>query len=255
MLLLAVSGFFLSLSNSRCLVYMLAVVAWILITATIILSGFFLLLHNMVGDTCVAMDEWVGNPSVYTTLDDILPCVDKATAEEILNKSKGVNQQLISLVDSAITNVSNANVPPNAGPPLYFNQSGPLLPLLCTPYNPDLTDRTCAPDEVQFSNATEVGADNTTCTTTGRLTPAYYEQAINAGNVSYGLYTYTPFLVQLADCTFVRNTCQDISKNYCYGLQRYTKWIYINLAAVSFSGIFSLFSWLFYVRERSRRNS
>ncbi|KAK0571782.1 hypothetical protein LWI29_021473 [Acer saccharum] len=38
------------------------------------------------------------------------------------------------------------------------------------------------------------------CTTTGRLTPSLYNQIVVAFNLSYGLYNYGPFLVDLQDC-------------------------------------------------------
>jgi hypothetical protein len=106
-------------------------------------------------DTCVAMDDWVKNPTAHTALDDILPCVDNATAQETLTQSKNVTYQLVIVVDSMINNISNKNYPPVIKA-LYFNQSGPLMPVLCNPFHPDLTDRPCATGEVQLNNATEV---------------------------------------------------------------------------------------------------
>lgn len=101
------------------------------------------------------MDEWVKNPTAHTALDDILPCVDNATAQETLKQTKTVTNQLVSVVDRIIINVVNRNFPPQAGI-VYYNQSGPLLPVLCNPFNSDLTNRQCVAGEVDFSNATEV---------------------------------------------------------------------------------------------------
>lgn len=109
----------------------------------------------MVADTCVAMDDWVQHPTAHTALDDILPCVDNATAQETLTQSKNVTYQLVVVVDSVINNISNVNYPPVAGP-LYFNQSGPLVPVLCNPFHSNLADRQCATSEVRLNNATEV---------------------------------------------------------------------------------------------------
>lgn len=109
----------------------------------------------MTADACVSMDQWVRNPTAHTSLDDILPCVDNATAQETLSKTKEVTSQLVDVVNQVITNVSNINFSPNFAP-LYYNQSGPLLPLLCNPFKPDLTDRTCTTGEVDFNNATQV---------------------------------------------------------------------------------------------------
>lgn len=109
----------------------------------------------MAADTCVAMNEWVLNPTYHTALDDILPCVDKATAQETLIRSKEVTSQLVELINEVITNVSNINFAP-AFVPFYFNQSGPLVPTLCNPFHPDLTDRACTVGEVDLTNATQV---------------------------------------------------------------------------------------------------
>lgn len=101
------------------------------------------------------MNEWAENPTAHTALDEILPCVDNATAHETLVKSREVTQQLVDVVNQVITNVSNLNFSPNFRP-VYINQSGPLVPQLCNPYHPDLTDRVCSPGEVEFNNATQV---------------------------------------------------------------------------------------------------
>lgn len=101
------------------------------------------------------MDQWVQNPTAHTALDDILPCMDNATAQETLLRSKEVTSQLVGVVNQVITNVSNINFAPNFTP-LFYNQSGPLMPTLCNPFNPDLTDRVCRSGEVDLNNATEV---------------------------------------------------------------------------------------------------
>lgn len=101
------------------------------------------------------MNEWVENPRAHTALDDILPCVDNATAQETLLKSKQVTSQLVSVVNQVITNVSNINFSPNF-PPFYYNQSGPLIPVLCDPFNSDSSNRTCSAGEVDLNNATQV---------------------------------------------------------------------------------------------------
>lgn len=110
---------------------------------------------SAVSDTCIAMDEWVKNPTAHTALDDILPCVDNATAQETLFRAKEVTYQLVNLVDRVILNVTNGNYPPEAQL-LYFNQSGPLMPTVCNPYNSDLSDHICAAGEVKLKNAPEV---------------------------------------------------------------------------------------------------
>ncbi|CAL5375580.1 unnamed protein product [Camellia sinensis] len=256
MLLLALLGFLFSVLGLQFFVYILVMIGWILVAGTFILCG-------VMGDTCVAMDEWVQNPTADTALDDILPCMDNATAQETLSESKEVIFQLAAVVNQIITNVSNNNVPPTppfARPPLYYNQSGPLVPVLCNPYNPDKSNRKCAAGEVDFSNATQVWKNyecqvskNNTCITVGRLTPDMYTQMTNAVNVSYGLYRYSPFLISLLDCSFVRETFTAISDDHCPDLRQYSKWIYIGLAMVSAAVMLSLVFWILYERERRHR--
>ncbi|KAF6140348.1 hypothetical protein GIB67_011367 [Kingdonia uniflora] len=214
---------------------------------------------SVAADTCVAMDQWVQHPAAHTALDDILPCVDAATANATLFESKEVTVQLVNVVNQVITTVSNINVPPNLKP-LYFNQSGPLMPILCNPFHPDMTDRNCSVGEVDLTNASqvwqkyvcEVSADGI-CTTVGRVTPQIYNQMTAAVSVSYGLYRYGPFLVQLEDCMFVRETFTKISGEHCPGLRKYTNWIYIGLVLVSASVMLSLIFWVIYARERRHR--
>ncbi|KAL3838574.1 hypothetical protein ACJIZ3_023165 [Penstemon smallii] len=259
MLVLALLGFVLSFFGMQFLVNLLLFIGWILVTATFILGGVFLLLHNVTGDTCVAMYQWTQHPTEHTALDDILPCVDKASAQESLNKSKEVTLQIVNQINTVISNVSNINFAPNFVP-LYYNQSGPLVPSLCNPYYPDLTDRICAPGEVDLGNATEVWSGYVCqvspqgiCVTTGRLNPTMYGQMTAAINVSYGLGRFGPFFVDLADCTFVRQTFSDIDAKYCPGLQRYSERIYVGLVIVAIAVMFSLVLWLIYGRERRHR--
>ncbi|KAJ0571016.1 putative transmembrane protein [Helianthus annuus] len=107
------------------------------------------------GDTCVAMDEWVQNPTAHTALDDILPCIDHATAQETLFQTKDVTFQLVDTVNKIITNVANIDPLPFPGL-LNYNQSGPLVPTLCNPLNADKTDRKCQDGELDASNAAQV---------------------------------------------------------------------------------------------------
>ncbi|KAK6782132.1 hypothetical protein RDI58_019928 [Solanum bulbocastanum] len=259
MLLLTFLGFVLSIFGMQAFVYILVIFGWILVTGTLILCGIFLVLHNVTADSCVAMNQWVQHPLAHTALDDILPCVDNATAQETLTKSKEVTSKLVDVVNQVITNISNNNFSPSFRP-LYYNQSGPKLPILCNPFFSDLTDRSCSPGEVDLSNATKVWdnyvcqvSPSGICSTTGRLTPIIYGQMAAAVNVSFGLYHYGPFLVDLEDCDFVRQTFGDIYSIYCPGLQRYSKWVYIGLVMVGLAVLLSLTFWVIYGRERRHR--
>jgi hypothetical protein len=249
-----------SILGLQFLVSILVMLGWILVAITFILSGVFLVLYNVTGDTCVAMDQWVKNPTEHTALDDLLPCVDPETAQETLSQSKNVTYQLVGVVNGIIANISNANPPPNAAP-LYYNQSGPPVPLLCNPFNANKTDRKCVSGEVELSNATQVlknyvcqvSSGNNMCITVGRLTPTMYQQMSSAVNVSYGLNFYGPFLSDLMDCTFVRDTFREIERDHCPDLKLFNEWVYIGLTMVASAVALSLILWVLYARERRHR--
>ncbi|KAJ8536185.1 hypothetical protein K7X08_034586 [Anisodus acutangulus] len=256
MLGLAALGFLFSILGLQVLVYILVIIGWILVAVTFILCGAFLVLHNATGDTCVAMDDWVKNPSAHTALDDIIPCVDTVTAQETLSQSKEVTYQLVGVVNRIIINVSNINPPSGVG----YNQSGPLVPTLCNPFNSDKTGRKCASGEVELNNATQVWRNyvcqvsaSNVCSTVGRLTPSMYDQMTAVVNVSNGLYHSGPFLSELLDCTFLRDTLTVIHNEHCPDLGRYSKWVYVGLALVSASVMLSLICWVLYARERRHR--
>ncbi|KAG0491946.1 hypothetical protein HPP92_005344 [Vanilla planifolia] len=258
MLLLAFLGFLFSILGLQFLVYLLVLIGWFLVAGTFIMAGVFLLLHNSVGDTCVAMEEWVVHPSEHTALDDILPCVDVATANQSLYSSREVTYKLADIVNNVINGVANPS-----NPSLRYNQSGPSMPTLCNPFNQDLSIRSCAPGEVAFINASKVWSKyecNATtvngfeiCTSVGRVTPAIYVQMDAAVSIGYALYHYGPFLVQLEDCSFVRKTFSSINQNNCPGLRKYTKWVYVGLTIVSAAVMLSTIFWVVYARERRHR--
>lgn len=259
MLFLTFLGFLFSMFGMQVLVYTVVVFGWILVTGTFILCGTFLVLHNVASDSCIAVHQWVENPTAHTALDELLPCVDPATSQETLKRSKEVTSQLVDVVNSVISNVSNINFGPQFRP-FYYNQSGPLLPFICNPYFHDLTDRPCSRGEISLSNATEILQSyacqvdaNEICITTGRLTPALYNQIAAALNVAYSLYNYGPDLISLEDCSFVRDTFTEIYSEYCPGLGRYSKWIYVGLLMVSCAVMLSLIFWVIYGRERKHR--
>ncbi|CAL5328623.1 unnamed protein product [Camellia sinensis] len=259
MLILAFLGFLFSIIGLECLVYVLMNVGWIAVVGTFILSGMFLLVHNVVADTCVAMDEWLQNPTANSALENIIPRANDQFAQAILTGTKSVSFALVNISNTAITNVYNVQWPPDATP-LYFNQSGPLMPLLCNPFNLNLTDRQCQVGEVNFMNATKVWKNYTCqvstsgiCTTPGRLTPMGYNDLTASLNVSYGLYYYSPFLVDLVDSTYLKTTFDDISRNYCPGMRQSTRWIYVGFTVVSAAVMLSLVLWIVYGRERRQR--
>ncbi|GJZ51917.1 ribonuclease H-like domain-containing protein [Tanacetum coccineum] len=78
---------------------LVGIFGWILVTGTFVLCGVFLVRHNVTTDTCVSMNQWVENPTSHTALDDILPCVDNATALETSLRSREVTSPLVNVIN------------------------------------------------------------------------------------------------------------------------------------------------------------
>lgn len=91
------------------------------------------------------------------------------------------------------------------------------------------------------------------CTTVGRLTPNTYDSMTASVNISYSLYHFGPFLVELGDCTSVMQTFSEISRIYCPSLRQYSFRTYVGLLMVSTSVMCSVIFWIFYARERRHR--
>ncbi|XWS16511.1 hypothetical protein CRYUN_Cryun34aG0094700 [Craigia yunnanensis] len=260
MLLLAFLGFLFSILGMQSCVYLFIVIGWIIITLTFILCGIFLVFHNIVADTCVAMNEWVHNPMANSAMKELLPCWDREFGQNVLDASRSVTTEVNGILNQYIVLVANKDTPPPQAVAVYHNQSGPLVPVICDPYTKGDTQQGCGEGQVALSNAAEEWKKNVCqvsaagiCTTAGRLTPDMYNQMSSAVNVSFGLYNYSPFLASVVDCTVIRDTFKEISQNHCPGLRKYSKWVYIGLVTATGSVMFSLIFWVLYARERRHR--
>ncbi|XWS11740.1 hypothetical protein CRYUN_Cryun37aG0026000 [Craigia yunnanensis] len=260
LLLLAFLGFFFSILGMQSCVYLFVVIGWIIITLTFFLCGIFLVFHNIVADTCVAMDEWVQNPMANSSMKELLPCWDREFGQNVLDASRSVTTGVNGILNQYIVLVANNDTLPPQGVPVYHNQSGPLVPVICDPSTKGDTQQSCGVGEVALSNAAEEWKKSVCqvsaagiCTTEGRLTPDMYNQMSSAVNVSLGLYNYSSFLASLVDCTVIRDTFKDISQDHCPGLRKYSQWVYIGLVTATGSVMFSLIFWVLYARERRHR--
>ncbi|RXI05651.1 hypothetical protein DVH24_017693 [Malus domestica] len=227
--------------------------------ALIVLAAVMLCLVFVGFYACVSMDEWVQKqPTAHTALDDVLPCVNKDTAKMALARTRDATYYAVVVLNRVVTDVANSNSQANG--PLYFNQTGPPLPLLCNPFDENRDERKCVDGEIQMQDVQEVwkkyvcqSSPANVCITPGRLTPNYYNQLSAFVNVIYALYRYSPFFVELIDCTFVRDAFSDISRDHCPGLRIHSAWMYIGLFLVSAAVMFSLIFWVIYARERRHR--
>lgn len=105
-------------------------------------------------DTCIAVDEWVQNPMAGSAIKSLLPCVDSEFGKNVTYASKVVTSGIDNLLNHHVSLIANANLPPEAKP-LYYNQSGPPVPVICDPYMVEQTKQ-CGEGAVALGNAIQV---------------------------------------------------------------------------------------------------
>uniref|UniRef100_A0A2P2KTP3 Uncharacterized protein LOC105135497 n=4 Tax=Rhizophora mucronata TaxID=61149 RepID=A0A2P2KTP3_RHIMU len=257
MLILALVGFFLSILGHRHAILIFVGSGWFLVAITFILCGVFLILNNAISDTCLAMEEWVENPQAETALSSILPCVKQKTTNNTLTQSKKVIINIVNVVNTFVYSFADAN--PSKKGYGYYNQTGPLMPPLCYPFDSQLQVRQCGPQEVSMANASVVWknyicevSSSGRCITRGRVTPDIYQQLVAAVNESYALEYYTPLLLGLQDCKFVRDTFQEITTKYCPPLEHYLTIVNSGLGLISVGVLLCLIFWIVYANRPQR---
>ncbi|CAM0877159.1 unnamed protein product [Alopecurus aequalis] len=248
--LLAALGYVLELYGPRYTIYSFATLCWIIVAALFILIGILLIVTSAAKDTCQAMDEWAQHPRAETALSNILPCVDESTTNRTLYQSKFVVVQLVTLVNRAISLLSNRK--------LTHLHPGQLMPYLCSPYDPNLNDRQCLPREVTFDNATKAWQDYTcyapdadVCSGPMTVTPEVYSQLVSAANASYALHHYAPLMLTFQDCRFVRDTFSSIASGYCPLLERDLRLVSAGLALLASGLVLGVLLVLFTDRPRN----
>ncbi|KAI4329376.1 hypothetical protein L6164_021645 [Bauhinia variegata] len=211
--------------------------------------GWKLAVYIAIGDTCVAMEDWVRRPHNGTALSKLLPCMDEETAQKNLVITRNTSFGMVNWINAFILDVANADVTPNRQA-LYYNQSGPLMPFLCNPFSPNLTERTCANNEVQLNSAPQAykgfvcpTSPSGICTSIGRMTPDHYTQIMVATKASDTLAQEGQFLVELADCSFVAETFDEIIKQHCPLLRRYGEDVNIGLLLLAVALMCSIILW------------
>ncbi|GAB2286501.1 hypothetical protein Dimus_020900 [Dionaea muscipula] len=148
MLLVALVGLVMSLLGYQTAIHLFIFGGWLLVAVTFILCGVFVIFNHVVLDSCTAMQEWANNPQAETALSDILPCVDERETNQTLIQSKKVVAGIANVVNQFIYTYADTNR--SRGDIFYFNQSGPLVPPLCYPFDYQLQDRECGSQEVSM---------------------------------------------------------------------------------------------------------
>ncbi|KNA10516.1 hypothetical protein SOVF_143710, partial [Spinacia oleracea] len=261
MLVLAILGLVLSLLGRQNVIHIFIFSGWILVAVTLTLCGTFMIFNSAISDSCVAMQEWVDNPQAETALSNILPCEDERATNNTLFESTKVVSMLVDTVNTFIYTSANTNRPPSDQ--FYYNQSGPLMPPLCYPFDSKMQDRECSSQEVSMTNASTVWAkyicttsvDNKNCTSVGRLTPEVYIQLVLAVNASYAVLHYTPGMLNLQNCNFLRDTFMTITKRFCPSLEHNLVIVIIGLGFISAGIMLCLILWLVYANRPQREEA
>lgn len=93
------------------------------------------------------------------------------------------------------------------------------------------------------------------CTTIGRVTPEIYLELVQVVNESYALEHYTPLLLSLQNCNFVRHTFKEITSRYCPPLNHYLKVINVGLGLISIGVLLCLVLWILYANRPQKGGS
>lgn len=97
-----------------------------------------------------------------------------------------------------------------------------------------------------WQNYTCMVSSSGLCTTVGRVIPDIYRQMVAAVNESYALEYYTPVLLSLQDCKFVRDTFLEITSSHCPPLEHYLKIVNAGLGLISVGVLLCLVLWILY---------
>lgn len=90
------------------------------------------------------------------------------------------------------------------------------------------------------------------CTTVGRVTRFFYTQLKAAVQEIYALEHYTPPLLSLQDCNFVRDTFNNITSKFCPPLENHLRIVNAGLGLISVGVLLCLVLWMLYTNRPQR---
>ena len=104
-----------------------------------------------------------------------------------------------------------------------------------------------------WQNYTCVISDSGLCgTVAGGVTPEVYNQLVAAVNASYALDHYTPFLLNLQNCQFVRGAFNSITTFFCPRLKLDLRMVTAGLGLISSGVMLCLILWVLYANRPQR---
>ncbi|GAQ80910.1 hypothetical protein KFL_000660040 [Klebsormidium nitens] len=228
------------------------ILSWLFCVFGWIVAGVWFSVYHVTTDTCTAMHEYTLDPT-NTTLDTILPCVDRTSAQNTLRTARRSVNRLVNATNGQITTL-NAQ--------LASGGATTVLPFVCLPYGgePDYPPIPCPSgqvDPLQLSTAIQAyrctGTDVNTCALAGTpLTPSLYtlvEPVVGAiTNISRSI----PTMVELATCQFVTDAFNHLVSTECPKLREDVIYITVAFTTASSALLFLCIGW-FVVSRRALR--
>ncbi|KAG0563383.1 hypothetical protein KC19_8G026600 [Ceratodon purpureus] len=245
-LFLVAMGMLAALMGWRTVYFLIILLGWLITALTWLLFGLFFAVNNVTTDTCQAFTEYLQAPA-NTTLDELLPCVDLATAASASNVVKqGVNN-IVLQANNALTQIEQVSA--SLGRPT-------TLPPVCDPIGaaPDFNFTTCPNGTVLIGGVPQVVAPyvcpsnpvTTACLAQGRFVNSTQEATIKdlsiAGN---DLVAIIPTVNALTNCSFVYDTFSKIVNERCPPARKALRNLWISLLLLSIALTLLTVSWIF----------
>ncbi|KAE8707291.1 putative Fasciclin-like arabinogalactan protein 20 [Hibiscus syriacus] len=165
--------------------------------------------------------------------------------QTIHSQSKHVISCIVDVVNAYIYTFANSDPSPDHD--RYYNQSGPSMPPLCSPFDSQLRNRLAKHHlhGISIRSMHHHGKDN----------PDRFTQLLAAVNESHALEHYKPLLLCLQNCDFVRDTFQSIASNYFHPLEHYLKIVNAGLGLILVGVLLCLVLWIFYAEHPRREKA
>lgn len=237
-LLLTVLGFASTFLRWRRFFYFIIVVTWIFIALTWVMFGFFLVVHNLADDTCLAFKEYLQDPR-NTTLDDLLPCADLASSS---TQYKQVRVSMKNVLTSATSQF------------LYYTNGSTSLVGVCDPIGPAPAYNytgICANDTLpigELADLVEPFVCNGTKAACLKSYPFYVSQATYnyiaaMTTASQSILDKFPVLEGLTNCSLVTNPISTMVNFRCGPAKVAINRIWIAFAVLSSIMILLIIFW------------
>ncbi|KAG0626238.1 hypothetical protein M758_2G113500 [Ceratodon purpureus] len=235
-LLLIVLGFASTFLRWRRFFYFIIVVTWIFTALTWLMFGFFLSVHYIADDTCLAFKQYLQDPQ-NTTLDDLLPCADLASSS---TQYKQVRVAMKGVITSATDQF------------LFYTNESTSLTGVCDPIGPAPDYKytgICANDTLpigELANLVKPFVCNGTrraCLQTGYVNQTTYNDISAMTRASQSTLDAFPLMEGLTNCSLVTNPINTMVNERCGPAKIAINRIWISFAVLSSIMILLIIFW------------